>query len=427
MINRTNTPEKKLRHALQSLLATNRFFGVLALGMPMQAGPVKTIAGDGQTFAFNPDWVGEATHDEIKGCMVHIVSACALKHQLRRGERDYDKWQKASRLATAPLLEKEDVWLPPEVEQMMRQVKGLDDLPIETIYERLIDDDDKDDQDEQGDGQGQGGAAAAGAGGDQDQDSDDDQDGDGEGQGQPQAGQGQGDGDPSQGQAPRAPGEVLDAPQEQKDDQDRKWDRAAKQALQVSKSTGSDPGDIAQEFDGQHEHRRDWQDILREYMRAVAPTDYTWSKPNRRHIDTGLYLPSLSGEGMGPVVVAIDTSGSVDDDHVNRACAEIFEIARDVGPERIHVIQCDTRVTDWIDFDPLEAPETIEIKGRGGTAFQPVFDWVEEHGIDPDVMIYMTDLGGPLPNEPSYPIIWAVETEQQLASAPFGDGIVIPE
>ena len=161
-------------------------------------------------------------------------------------------------------------------------------------------------------------------------------------------------------------------------------------------------------------------------MRAVAPTDYTWSKPNRRHIDTGLYLPSLSGEGMGPIVIAIDTSSSVDDDHVNRACAEMFEIARDVGPERVHVIQCDTRVTDATDFDPLDAPEKIEIKGRGGTAFQPVFDWVEAHGIDPDVLIYMTDLDGRMPDEPGYPVIWAVETEGQEANVPFGDSVVLP-
>ena len=72
---------------------------------------------------------------------------------------------------------------------------------------------------------------------------------------------------------------------------------------------------------------------------------------------------------MGPMVVAIDTSGSVDDDHVNRACAEIFEIASDVEPERIWVIQCDTRVTDVLDFDPYSCPDRIEIKGRGGRRF----------------------------------------------------------
>ena len=164
-------------------------------------------------------------------------------------------------------------------------------------------------------------------------------------------------------------------------------------------------------------------------MQAIAPTDYSWSRPNRRFIDSGLYLPSLYGEGMGPIVVAIDTSGSVDDDHVNRACAEIFEIAEDVEPERIHVIQCDTRVTDAMDFDAMDVPDRIEINGRGGTKFRPAFDLVEKLGINPDVLIYLTDMGATdlhKVQEPLFPVIWGVEDEEQLSNVPFGQGLVIP-
>ena len=180
-------------------------------------------------------------------------------------------------------------------------------------------------------------------------------------------------------------------------------------------------------FDGQHESLRGWEEQLREYMQAIAATDYTWSRPNRRFIDSGLYLPSLHGEGMGPMVVAIDTSASVDDEYINRACANLFAIAQEVEPERIYVIQCDAKVQDVQDFDPFEVPDEILIKGRGGTKFQPVFDKVEELEISPDVLVYFTDTHGPEPAMPDYPVLWAVETDAQAERVPWGDSLVVPK
>ena len=329
-------------------------------------------------------------------------SACALKHHTRRGGRGNDKWQIASRLATAPILEVNDIWLPPQVASIVRLMHGTDDLPVERIYERIPDSDDR--------GGGDQGASPPTPGQSKEQNQNGSQQNDGQGDGS--------DDDPM-------PGEVQDAPEEQRDEQDRTWDRASKQAIQTAKATGSEPGNVEQVFAGMHDHRRDWVDILHEYMCVIAPNDFTWSRPNRRLIDEGLYLPLLSGEGMGPLVVAVDTSGSVDDDHVNRACAEIFEIAREVKPERVYVIQCDTKVRDVIDFHSDEAPDEITISGRGGTSFQPVFDYIAEHGIDPDVLIYMTDLEGPMPVEPPFPVIWAVENEGQAGDAPFGQSLVV--
>ena len=131
------SPERKIRHALQSLLATNAFFGMLALRMPFSKGDVKTIAGNGVDFTYSHEWVSEATHDEIKGAIAHIVYACALKHHLRRGERDYGKWNQASRIATAELLQSQDIDVPAGI--------AGQDLPVEVIYERLPDPEDNDD------------------------------------------------------------------------------------------------------------------------------------------------------------------------------------------------------------------------------------------------------------------------------------------
>ena len=58
--------------------------------------------------------------------------------------------------------------------------------------------------------------------------------------------------------------------------------------------------------------------------------------------------------------------------------------------------------------------------GGGGTLFQPVFDWVKDNNIEPEGMIFFTDLcpSDEYPPEPAYPVLW-VSTEAD-AEAPFG-------
>ncbi len=402
---RHESPESKIRKAVSSLIAVQRFFGTLALRMRFAPGNVETLAGDGIEFTYNPEWISEALFDQIKGSIAHIVVACSLHHQFRRGSRDYETWQKASRLATAPILEGANLWVPEGVTGPF--AKQYADLPVEVIYDRL--EKEKNQQGEQN--------QAAG------------------GMQPPSSGLGGASNSPTPSDQPppplkQPPGEIQDAPgdAQERSEQEQKWDKATKQAIQASKSTGSDPGNIEQLFDDQHISQRDWRDLLREYMRATAPTDYSWSRPNRRYIDSGLYLPSLHGEGMGPLVVAIDTSGSVDDEMVKQFLGEVFEISTEINPERMHIVQCDLRVTSHLQFDAGDTPDPSEIaiKGRGGTSFQPVFDYIEDQGIEPDVLVYMTDTYGPAPEEPPFPVIWAVESAEQLDNVPFGTSVILP-
>jgi predicted metal-dependent peptidase len=59
-----------------------------------------------------------------------------------------------------------------------------------------------------------------------------------------------------------------------------------------------------------------------------------------------------------------------------------------------------------------------EISGGGGTDFRPVFDWLEQERISPDLLVYFTDAEGRFPQcEPPYPVIWLVKGK---APVPFG-------
>jgi predicted metal-dependent peptidase len=61
--------------------------------------------------------------------------------------------------------------------------------------------------------------------------------------------------------------------------------------------------------------------------------------------------------------------------------------------------------------------------GGGGTDFAPVFEYVEQQGLAPQALVFLTDLYGPFPErEPHYPVIW-VSTSSQVA--PFGETIPV--
>ena len=106
-------------------------------------------------------------------------------------------------------------------------------------------------------------------------------------------------------------------------------------------------------------------------MTDAAPRDYSWSVPNRRFIDSSLYLPSMRTEGMGTLAVIIDTSGSVDTNVLAAFWSEVREVASEIEPERVIVLQVDAAVQDEQDYAPGELPERIVVKGRWGTDFRP--------------------------------------------------------
>ena len=56
------------------------------------------------------------------------------------------------------------------------------------------------------------------------------------------------------------------------------------------------------------------------------------------------------------------------------------------------MLQVDTTLQDVAEYAADDLPEEIAIKGRGGTDFRPGFAWLDEHGIDPGVCLYFTDM-----------------------------------
>ena len=63
------------------------------------------------------------------------------------------------------------------------------------------------------------------------------------------------------------------------------------------------PGAVEETIRQAHRSILDWRSLLRRYMTDAARRDYSWSVPNRRFIDSGLYLPSMHSEGIDAIAI----------------------------------------------------------------------------------------------------------------------------
>jgi predicted metal-dependent peptidase len=144
-------------------------------------------------------------------------------------------------------------------------------------------------------------------------------------------------------------------------------------------------------------------------------------RPNRRHVWAGLYLPGVIREGVGEIAIAIDCSGSVNARQLKLFEAEVRSILEGQRPQRLHVLYFDSEVQK---VETYEAGQPVHLNpaGGGGTDFGPCFEWLEDHGILPQTLVFLTDLYGSFPpSAPAYPVLWASTGSQK---APFG--AVIP-
>ena len=431
---------RRVSDCVSALLRDHPFFGSLALRLPIRADHTRaTLASDGHEIRYSPTWVAETEADLIKTAIARVVLACALKHHTRRDARDPERWQLASQLVTHGMVRDAGFKLHPDAETW-------DGISIEQAYDRLPEPDE--DADSPGtppppDIQNQDPTGTPPPTGNDDPDDDapeaddsnasaqptqhpDDSNHDGPEDSQQEQQphhsdhSAQGGSDPSETSDPTGTGEVMDAacPAQDADDtctpppdvneHEQAWDEAMHQALNFAKAQGKVPGAVQETIEDAHRSTLDWRSLLRRYMTDAAARDYSWSVPNRRFIDSGLYLPSIRSEGMSSLAVIVDTSGSVDTDTLAAFWSEVREVAAEIDPERVIVLQVDAIVQEQQEYAASDLPERITVKGRMGTDFRPGFQRLAEQAIEPAVCLYFTDMDCDRypDHEPPYPVVW---------------------
>src|SRR4051794_24913236 len=102
----TSTPASpRIQKARTALVLDPPFFGSLLFRLKEQESrSVKTMATDGITLYYNPEFVDTLTAATLAGVLAHEVLHPALHHHVRRSGRDTKRWNVACDYAINPLL-----------------------------------------------------------------------------------------------------------------------------------------------------------------------------------------------------------------------------------------------------------------------------------------------------------------------------------
>ena len=171
-----------------------------------------------------------------------------------------------------------------------------------------------------------------------------------------------------------------------------------------------------------------WQLILKKYVGTIAANKRKTSTRLNRRQPLRFDLSGQMDDKILKIVVAIDTSGSVDNKMIGQIFNEIFAILAKRKHE-ITVIECDAKVQRVYQAKTAEDVKE-KVLGRGGTRFTPVIEYLNEHKEFRDaLLIYFTDGYGEqtIPKPRTYRNIWAVIGEENHLSLkePYGIKVTV--
>ncbi len=351
----------------------------------------KTMATDGYHIFFNANWVANLRQSEIRGVLAHEVLHVIFQHSSRRANRDPELWNIAADHAINLLLIEQGFSLPKGglahyAYRGMSAEKIYSLLPQKTSYalESKMH---------------KGGTT---------------------------------DNAENSGEIPGIGTDVLDpdSPEvvgardsDMPDTAQLNEICATLRDDAASKLQGNAAGFFKSECTAIEESRIDWRDLLRGWLVDRIKNDWSMWPCSKKHLHRGLYMPSLGIEAPGHIIFAIDTSGSMSNEDLAEIFAEV-RVYRETYPCRLTVIQCDANIqsiTTYEEMDGEEIPPKVQLFGRGGTDFRPVFQWIDENAVG-GYLIYATDGYGSFPEaEQTGGVIWLLsKNHMKVSEFPFG-------
>ena len=231
----------RIQKARTALVLDHPFFGSLLFRLKgRESRSVKTMATDGVSLFYNPDFVETLNAATLAGTLAHEVMHPALHHHVRRSGRDPKRWNEACDYAINPLLIDAGLSLPEGV-LIDDRFRGMS---AEQIY-NLLETESEQEQDA-GNEDGQGGTGAE------------------EPSNEPSS---QGDvNEPSAPDTEGGIGQVLDAPPPDDEtptieEQAREWNVAVNQAMTVARQAGKVPAGLHRTLEGAAEATVDWREL----------------------------------------------------------------------------------------------------------------------------------------------------------------------
>ena len=372
--------QRKVSKAKALLILDHPFFGTAVSRRPIQYGDEVPTAGMSATgqIMLNPEWVEPLTVKEIMFLLAHEAMHYMLSHALRRQHRDHRAWNVACD-------------------------KVINDTLIDAKVGTFID----------------GGVthkdARFGAS-EQFYDENDD--------------------DMGEGGIGEDVGDIVDENGQPLDDATVQQLQAqakieAIQSAKLAKQSGKLPESIERIIEEMVNVVTPWHEKLERYMSAKVRDGYSWNRPNRRFVGQGMYLPGYDYiPRMGEVVIAVDTSGSLDSRELALFQGHINRIVDTCTPEKITVLYCDYAIGGTTEYTPDDLPIVLKPVGGGGTSFKPVFKWLDSYDGEVECLIYFTDGWGDQDELDQLSITGKVDTvwlTTDKEDFPFGEVITFNE
>ena len=184
-----------------------------------------------------------------------------------------------------------------------------------------------------------------------------------------------------------------------------------KNVADVLSSWGSLPGSLVEQILAGLKPRLDYRKVLSGFRSSIlcSKRRLTRMRPNRR---SGFQYMGSIRQLRTNYLVAVDVSGSISDDDLKFFFSTINRFFK-YGVEKIDALTFDTSRGEPVTLTRAKAE--FKVKGRGGTNFQPVVDYMAEHG-EYDGLIIFTDGYAPKPEVPARlkgRLLWILRSEKE--------------
>jgi len=393
---------EKLITARVGLLLKASFFGNLATRLKLVNADewCGTAATDGRNFYYNTRFIQLLKPKEIEFLFGHEVLHCVYDHFGRRGEREPQIWNVANDfcvnadlkehgvgefITSVPCLydRKYNGWSSEKVyDDLMKNAKkiNLSDLLDQMIDEHL---------DGEGDGDG---------------------DGDDDGEEVDGSGKSKGKGRPKISEEERRA--IRDEIKE-----------AMLAAAATVDGAGNIPLGVQRLIKEMTEPKMNWRELLRMNLESTIKSDYTWMRASRRGWHMDAVMPGMKPDEMIDIALAIDASGSMDENMLKDILSEVQGIMDSFPVYKIHVVSFDTQVYNpqKYDSDNLDSIVDYEVQGGGGTSFECFYEYFKENDITPHRLVVFTDgyPGGSWGDENFCEVTWILHGTTTI-EPPFG-------
>jgi predicted metal-dependent peptidase len=378
-----------LQKARARLMMEAPYFGEIAASLALAAdGDLPTFRSEGETLRYNPSWLAECGVEELEAVLANAALHRVLYHEGRKERRHGRLWQLATDYAVNALLAENGFVLP----ELMRYDPRYRGMTAEEIYAELQESMPMEEREEEG----------------------------AEEPPPPEREEAEAPRTRERRELRQMEGELSSTASGLEEELER---ARLERLFEKMRAREELPEGLERLVPRYFSRKVDWREELRRHLGGLYKSAYRFTPPSFKHLYRGYALPSLHSEAL-EIVVAIDSSGSVDEKLLGEFVGELESLMEQFDDYRIELLIADMKVRSHRSYGPGELLET-RISGGGATDFRPVFDWVEEHLDRPKLLLYFTDAAGTFPAEaPPYDVLWVLSRE---AEVPFGERIVLQD